>query len=73
MNAWEYLVDKSTAPAGSTAWEHLISEVPRFVVIGDIDVDIEETYLDINIEETEIDVIFEQIETEINIEEIEEL
>lgn len=28
MTAWEELLAKSTAPLGSTAWEHLISQAP---------------------------------------------
>ena len=77
MDAWEELQEKSTAVAGSDAWEHLTSFFgggtgPAIIVIGDIDMLVEEELSTIQITETAEEILFEETVNEIIIEEVEE-
>jgi hypothetical protein len=74
MTAWSELITNSTAPNGSTAWTHLISQegggeggdivyVPCLESDFAIDVNMEANTLDIIDSEISLDIIVNEIDT----------
>lgn len=75
-NAWETLLLKSTAPAGSTAWVHHISQAPGGVGPGAAEIlhvfptanyEDEESIAAVTYLENEVDVIHYEAETSVEV------